>query len=134
LSVFPNRGHKLQTTRSWQFIGLERVSGEVPEGSPWEVARYGEDAIIANLDSGEEEESFLALAFGVIVTGIGILIAPFLMTPEGVWPESMSFNDGEMGPIPDDWKGICQNEHDREFRCNRLLLPFRTQQVTQHTT
>jgi hypothetical protein len=60
LSVFPNRGRKLQTTRSWQFMGLERASGEVPQGSAWEVARYGEDAIIANLDSGEEEKFLLA--------------------------------------------------------------------------
>ncbi|GJN38798.1 hypothetical protein PR202_gb27872 [Eleusine coracana subsp. coracana] len=94
LSVFPNRGRKLQTTRSWQFMGMERNSGEVPRWSAWDVGRYGEDTIIANLDSG-------------------------------VWPESRSFDEGEMGPIPDDWKGICQNEHDRKFQCNSKLIGAR---------
>lgn len=51
VSVFPNRGRRLHTTRSWQFLGLER-GGEVPSWSAWEVARYGEDTIIGNLDSG----------------------------------------------------------------------------------
>ena len=92
LSVFPNSGKKMHTTRSWEFMGLERA-GEVPQWSAWEVGRYGEDTIIANLDSG-------------------------------VWPESLSFNDGEMGPIPDTWKGICQNEHDPKFKCNRYLDCF----------
>ncbi|KAF0903132.1 hypothetical protein E2562_025719 [Oryza meyeriana var. granulata] len=94
VSVFPNRGRRLHTTRSWQFMGLERADGEVPQWSAWEVARYGEDAIIGNLDSG-------------------------------VWPESLSFNDGELGPIPDNWKGICQNEHDKTFQCNSKLVGAR---------
>ncbi|XP_062234124.1 subtilisin-like protease SBT5.3 [Phragmites australis] len=93
VSVFPNRGRKLQTTWSWQFMGLER-GGEVPPWSAWEVARYGEGTIIGNLDSG-------------------------------VWPESKSFDEGEMGPIPDDWKGICQNEHDIKFQCNSKLIGAR---------
>jgi hypothetical protein len=41
---------------------------------------------------------------------------------EGVWPESKSFDEDEMGPIPDDWKGICQNEHDTSFHCNRSVI------------
>ncbi|KAL6839476.1 hypothetical protein ACP4OV_030746 [Aristida adscensionis] len=94
VSVFPNRGRRLHTTRSWNFVGLERDGGEVPPWSAWQAARYGEDAIIANLDSG-------------------------------VWPESRSFNEGEMGPIPDTWKGICQNEHDKKFQCNSKLIGAR---------
>ncbi|CAN6194419.1 unnamed protein product [Urochloa humidicola] len=94
VSVFPNRGRKLHTTRSWQFMGLERATGDVPPWSAWETARYGEDTIIGNIDSG-------------------------------VWPESKSFDEGEMGPIPDDWKGICQNEHDPAFHCNSKLIGAR---------
>ncbi|CAN6201150.1 unnamed protein product [Urochloa humidicola] len=94
VSVFPNRGRNLHTTRSWQFMGLERAAGDVPPWSAWETARYGEDTIIGNIDSG-------------------------------VWPESKSFDEGEMGPIPDDWKGICQNENDPNFHCNSKLIGAR---------
>lgn len=51
VSVFLNRKHTLHTTRSWEFLGLES-NGEVPKNSAWEKARYGEDTIIANLDTG----------------------------------------------------------------------------------
>ncbi|PKA58624.1 Subtilisin-like protease [Apostasia shenzhenica] len=58
------------------------MNGLVPKQTLWTKARFGEDVIIANLDSG-------------------------------VWPESESFRDEGMGPIPTAWKGICQNEHDQ---------------------
>jgi len=53
LSVFENKGHELQTTRSWEFLGLENNYGVVPKDSIWEKARYGEGTIIANIDSGQ---------------------------------------------------------------------------------
>lgn len=37
----------------------------------------------------------------------------------GVWPASKSFSDEEMGPVPSKWRGICQNDLDASFRCNR---------------
>lgn len=52
VSVFSNKGRKLHTTRSWEFLGLEQ-NGEVPSDSIWNKARYGEDTIIGNLDTGE---------------------------------------------------------------------------------
>lgn len=93
LAVFPNRGVELHTTRSWDFLGLES-SGVIPTDSIWKKAEFGEDIIIANIDSG-------------------------------VWPESMSFSDEGMGPIPSKWRGICQNGTDNEFRCNRKLIGAR---------
>ncbi|OAY79021.1 Subtilisin-like protease SBT5.3, partial [Ananas comosus] len=88
VSVFPNGGHKLHTTRSWKFMGLERDgAGAVAGDSLWTRARFGEDTIIANLDTG-------------------------------VWPESESFKDEGLGPIPSKWKGICQNDFDKSFSCN----------------
>lgn len=49
ISVFPNKGRKLHTTRSWDFLGLERnrVISQV-----WKNGRFGEDTIIGNLDTG----------------------------------------------------------------------------------
>lgn len=93
LSVFPNRGRKLHTTRSWDFLGLEN-NGRIPSNSIWKKARFGEDTIIGNLDTG-------------------------------VWPESESFRDEGMGPIPSKWKGICQNETKAGVRCNRKLIGAR---------
>ncbi|XP_057428496.1 subtilisin-like protease Glyma18g48580 [Lotus japonicus] len=51
VSVFLNEGHQLQTTRSWEFLGLES-NGVVSKGSIWEKASYGEGLIIAGIDTG----------------------------------------------------------------------------------
>nr|GLL29429.1 subtilisin-like protease SBT5.3 [Ipomoea trifida] len=94
ISVFLNKARQLQTTRSWDFLGLEGEGGLIQEGSIWKKARFGEDTIIANLDTG-------------------------------VWPESKSFSDEGFGPIPKRWKGICQNQKDKSFHCNRKLIGAR---------
>ncbi|XP_027368638.1 subtilisin-like protease SBT5.4 [Abrus precatorius] len=92
VSVFLNKGRKLHTTHSWDFMDLEH-NGVIPSDSIFRKARYGEDTIIANFDTG-------------------------------VWPESPSFRDEGMGPIPSRWKGTCQ--HDTTgFRCNRKLIGAR---------
>ncbi|XP_031491374.1 subtilisin-like protease SBT5.3 [Nymphaea colorata] len=67
VSVFPNRRYSLHTTRTWQFLGLEENGLTLP-GSAWEKATYGEDVIIANLDTGvwPESESFNDEGFGPI--------------------------------------------------------------------
>ncbi|KAJ9690058.1 hypothetical protein PVL29_012627 [Vitis rotundifolia] len=91
VSIFLNQKYKLQTTRSWEFLGLER-NGEIPADSIWVKARFGEDIIIGNIDTG-------------------------------VWPESESFNDQGMGPIPSKWKGYCEPNDD--VKCNRKLIGAR---------
>ncbi|RAL37908.1 hypothetical protein DM860_000602 [Cuscuta australis] len=41
----------------------------------------------------------------------------------GVWPESESFKDHGLGPVPKRWKGSCQNETTPTgVRCNRKLI------------
>ncbi|CBI38462.3 unnamed protein product, partial [Vitis vinifera] len=56
LSVFLNQKNELHTTRSWEFLGLER-NGEIPANSIWVKARFGEEIIIGNLDTGVWSES-----------------------------------------------------------------------------
>ncbi|KAG8385918.1 hypothetical protein BUALT_Bualt03G0095200 [Buddleja alternifolia] len=93
LSVFPNQGNKLQTSHSWDFLMLEK-DGVVHPSSIWKKARFGEDTIIGNLDTG-------------------------------VWPESQSFSDKGIGPIPSKWKGTCQFDDEKKGLCNRKLIGAR---------
>ncbi|XP_042518795.1 subtilisin-like protease SBT5.4 [Macadamia integrifolia] len=69
MSVFPNKAVQLHTTRSWDFLGLEKNGAALP-GSLWEKARFGEDTIIGNLDTGvwPESKSFSDEGYGPIPT------------------------------------------------------------------
>ncbi|CAN8253833.1 unnamed protein product [Cochlearia groenlandica] len=42
----------------------------------------------------------------------------------GIWPESKSFNDTGLGPIPKRWKGKCVSgdEFDAKIHCNKKLI------------
>ncbi|KAL7128522.1 hypothetical protein ABFS83_13G001500 [Erythranthe nasuta] len=67
LSVFPNEERQLQTSHSWEFLSLEK-NGIVPPDSLWTKANFGDDIIIANLDTGvwPESPSFSDEGFGPI--------------------------------------------------------------------
>ncbi|KAJ0018492.1 hypothetical protein Pint_10152 [Pistacia integerrima] len=92
VSVFKSEPglYTLQTTRSWEFVGLNEGGEGLKEGEGGRgrhdyqmgegllsKAKYGQEVIVGVLDSG-------------------------------IWPESESFNDEGMGPVPKSWKGICQ--------------------------
>ncbi|KAI3410576.1 uncharacterized protein J3R85_018711 [Psidium guajava] len=94
--------YSLQTTRSWKFVGLEEVR------QPWNF--WDRD----RLEQGLWEKA--EYGRGVVV---GLL-------DSGVWPESKSFSDIEMGAIPKSWKGICQTGQEFDScHCNRKLIGAR---------
>ncbi|RHN63362.1 putative tripeptidyl-peptidase II [Medicago truncatula] len=66
VSIFLNEKYELYTTRSWDFLGLERGGG-FPKDSLWKRS-LGEDIIIGNLDSGvwPESKSFSDEGYGPI--------------------------------------------------------------------
>ncbi|KAJ9672522.1 hypothetical protein PVL29_025934 [Vitis rotundifolia] len=67
ISVFLNKGRKLHTTRSWHFLDLEK-NGVIQPNSIWKKARFGEDTIIGNLDTGvwPESKSFSDEGMGLV--------------------------------------------------------------------
>ncbi|KAL8162274.1 hypothetical protein V2J09_013763 [Rumex salicifolius] len=87
--------HVMQTTRSWEFMGMDQLGGPLPHWHILSKADYGTSVIVGLLDSG-------------------------------FWPESVSFNDEGMGPIPKHWKGICQTGHAfNSSHCNRKVIGAR---------
>ncbi|XP_058201849.1 subtilisin-like protease SBT5.6 [Rhododendron vialii] len=90
--------YSLQTTRSWEFVGLEEgeeLNNDMNKDELLLKARYGRDVIVGLLDNG-------------------------------VWPESSSFSDEGMGPIPKSWKGICQSgDAFNSSNCNKKLIGAR---------
>ncbi|QCE12506.1 Peptidase S8 [Vigna unguiculata] len=64
VSVFLSKKHKLHTTRSWEFLGLHRNG----KNSAWQKGSFGENTIIANIDTGvwPESDSFSDKGYGPV--------------------------------------------------------------------
>ncbi|KAJ0013221.1 hypothetical protein Pint_21273 [Pistacia integerrima] len=92
--------YTLQTTRSWEFVGLNEGGGRGRHnykmgGGLLSKAKYGQEIIVGVLDTG-------------------------------IWPESESFNDEGMGPVPKSWKGICQTGVAfNSSHCNNKIIGAR---------
>ncbi|XP_057764063.1 subtilisin-like protease SBT5.6 [Salvia miltiorrhiza] len=92
------RKYEIHTTRSWEFAGVE------------EAMKKSE-----NLN---KDDLWLKSNYGKDV------IVGFL--DSGVWPESKSFNDEGMAPIPKSWKGICQSGDEfNSSNCNKKIIGAR---------
>ncbi|KAF1872538.1 hypothetical protein Lal_00016840 [Lupinus albus] len=89
LAVLPEMKYELHTTRTPQFLGLDKSADLFPESSS------SSDVIVGVLDTG-------------------------------IWPESKSFDDTGMGPIPATWKGECETGTNfTTANCNRKLIGAR---------
>ncbi|XP_019166774.1 PREDICTED: subtilisin-like protease SBT5.6 [Ipomoea nil] len=99
ISVFHSHPRKVkpQTTRSWDFVNLL----EAINGSP-----TGREELLRKANSGKD-----------VIVG---------MMDTGVWPESPSFSDEGMEPVPRSWKGMCQEGVAfNSSHCNRKLIGAR---------
>ncbi|KOM44972.1 hypothetical protein LR48_Vigan06g027800 [Vigna angularis] len=89
LKVLPEKIYKPLTTRTPQFLGLDKIKDMFPESNATS------DIIIGLLDTG-------------------------------VWPESKSFDDVELGPVPMSWKGKCESgQNFSAANCNKKLIGAR---------
>jgi len=59
-------------------------------------------------------------AYLILITLFPIFCSHHILL--GVWPESNSFSEEGLGPIPSKWRGICDNGVDHTFRCNRYYF------------
>ncbi|CAA7014096.1 unnamed protein product [Microthlaspi erraticum] len=111
VSVFEShpRKYETHTTRSWEFVGLEE------EETDGDDRRHKHDVD----DRFRVGRNFLNKA----KHGDGIIVG---LVDNGVWPESRSFSDKGMGPIPKSWKGICQTGVAfNSSHCNRKIIGAR---------
>ncbi|CAD5181667.1 unnamed protein product [Musa acuminata subsp. malaccensis] len=99
LSIEPSRAFRLQTTRSWDYLGLGYQHHQPP----------------GLLEKGKEGDGII---IGVHVNGSFSFI--------GIWPESRSFNDDGYGPAPSRWKGKCEvGQNFTVNHCNRKIIGAR---------
>ncbi|OMO49492.1 hypothetical protein CCACVL1_30984 [Corchorus capsularis] len=90
VSVFESRTSKLQTTRTWDFLGINSI--EQNKQLPMDLSS---DVIVGVVDGG-------------------------------IWPESESFSDKGMGPVPEKFKGECvPGEEFAVSNCNRKIIGAR---------
>ncbi|OMO75492.1 hypothetical protein COLO4_26110 [Corchorus olitorius] len=105
VSVFPDPVLELHTTRSWDFLKLQ--TSVVITSNP-------------NSDSDANSTSDSGAIIGILDTGI--------------WPESDSFNDKAMGPIPSRWNGTCTQASDfNTSNCNKKIIGARAYDADDHS-
>ncbi|KAH0699523.1 hypothetical protein KY284_013738 [Solanum tuberosum] len=98
VSVFHSDPYEIRphTTRSWDFVSLL-------EGTSLLNSR---EELLQNASYGKD-----------IIVGV---------MDSGVWPESLSFSDEGMEPVPKSWNGICQEGVAfNASHCNRKLIGAR---------
>uniref|UniRef100_A0A0D9X6Q0 Subtilisin-like protease n=1 Tax=Leersia perrieri TaxID=77586 RepID=A0A0D9X6Q0_9ORYZ len=91
VTVMESKMMKLHTTRSWDFMDMER-DGQILPDSIWKHAKFGEDVIIASLDTGVWPES------------------------------NSFTDDDIVSDVPKRWRGSCPDTAKYGVPCNKKLI------------
>ncbi|GAB2218880.1 hypothetical protein Drorol1_Dr00002112 [Drosera rotundifolia] len=104
VSVFPDPILKLHTTRSWDFLDAQVTCGTTGN-EKW------------NENGPQSRIPFHYPPDADVIIG---------MIDTGIWPESPSFSDKDIGEVPKRWKGVCMEGPDfTRSNCNRKLIGAR---------
>ncbi|WCJ41803.1 Subtilisin-like serine-protease S [Euphorbia peplus] len=96
VSVFESKMNKVHTTHSWDFLGVNSFS---------------------------EQKSQLSLNSSLAAASSDVIVG---VIDSGVWPESASFNDKYLGPVPKRFRGACvTGEKFTSANCNRKIIGAR---------
>ncbi|KAK7306427.1 hypothetical protein VNO77_44366 [Canavalia gladiata] len=97
------RIYSLHTTRSWEFVGLD---GTLKENHWAKESNQPNGDLLTRAKYGKD-----------IIVG---------MIDSGVWPESESFSDEGMEPVPKKWKGVCETGTAfNSSHCSRKIIGAR---------
>ncbi|RRT73255.1 hypothetical protein B296_00013150, partial [Ensete ventricosum] len=107
--------HFVDTTENQKFQLTYTLTKWV---SPWVLASHPITRQVAETPNKAQDAIFYS--YTKYINGFAAdLEEEEAMEMSSAWPESESFKDEGMGPIPPKWKGICQNDTDKGVRCNR---------------
>ncbi|KAE9583266.1 Subtilisin-like protease [Colletotrichum fructicola] len=106
LSVRPERMFQLHTTRTPQFLGL--ASNEDLYGQ----SSLSHSAYLEEINETDFKEAESNIIIGLLDTG--------------AWPENPGYSDEGMGPIPEKWRGQCEEGEQWTVKnCNKKLIGAR---------
>ncbi|KAF8369930.1 hypothetical protein HHK36_032040 [Tetracentron sinense] len=125
VSVFESKINHAHTTHSWDFLGVDSIRqyNQLPLESK-------SDVIIGVIDSGKDHGfviSFNLIIVTIVLINVLINVKEYMvLVSPGVWPESRSFDDTGLGPIPKRFKGKCVTGDGFSLaNCNRKLIGTR---------
>lgn len=105
--------NRLQTTHSWEFLGIDSIHqyNHMPTDS-------NSNIIVGVIDTGKY--SHILISHRILFLFHCQHIISFKLYCAGIWPESNSFNDQGLGPVPKKFKGECvTGERFTLANCNR---------------
>ncbi|ESR61105.1 hypothetical protein CICLE_v10018333mg [Citrus x clementina] len=105
------------------YLGAHSHGPEVSSVDLNRVTQHHHEFLGSFLGSNENPEDAIFYSYTRHINGCAAKLDDAVAAEiTRVWPESKSFSDEGFGPIPSKWKGICQNDKDSRFHCNRKLI------------